>query len=206
MKITSKSTAADFWLRFSARIYRSLIFTLPKEFRRNYAEEMILVFRDCCRSAYTRRGFPGILRELLHSSFDLLFNAAKEGIARIFSSKSQSEFFVLNLFSAVSAGLVAAFADLRYESQQSPICLILISTFTLGFLRQSSFWISGLLVGLVMPAVHILAQIFQWDIKYQTNPGMPVWAFVALIPALLGATGGALTRRLLNYIRFNPTE
>ncbi len=45
----------------SARLYRLLLVAYPARFRREYAEPMVQVFRDCCREAKRQRGARGIV-------------------------------------------------------------------------------------------------------------------------------------------------
>lgn len=195
-----QSSSTDFWLLLSARLYQSLIFTLPKEFRQNYAAEMTQVFRDCCRRAYSRKGIWGVLGELITGTFDLLINSVKERLMTLFSDEKQLLIFVLTAILAIAGGLLAALADLRNDDVQAPVLLVLIFAFALGFIRPSSFWFSGLLIGLMMPVIHFLAQLKGWDIKYPTDASTPFWAFLALIPAFIGAVSGAVFRLFVNYV------
>lgn len=194
-------TDADFWLTFSARLYRSLIFFLPKEFRQNYAAEMTQVFRDCCRDAYRRSGFTGILGELASGTFDLMFNAMKERIMTPAGGDERGLLLLLITAAlAIAAGLFAAFADLRNDDVQASVLLVLIFSFALGAMRPRSFWLSALLTGLMLPTIQFVARSKGWEVKYPTDAWTPFWSFLVLIPALIGAGSGAIFRLIINYV------
>lgn len=200
-----KQSPANSWLVLSARLYKSLIFTLPKEFRQNYAPEMTRVFRDCCRDAYHRQGFSGIVGELASSVLDLIINAVKERFLTLVNDKHSLSFFLITTILAIAGGVSAAFADLHNDETSNPLLLILTFGFALGFIHRRSFWFSGSLIGLMMPTIHFLALVRGWQVDYPTDSSTPFWAFLTLIPALLSSLVGAGLRLILNYLwnRFN---
>lgn len=199
-----KQSPANLWLVLSARIYESLIFTLPKEFRQNYAPEMTWVFRNCCRDAYHCRGFYGIVGELTSSVLDLVINAVKERILILVNDKANLSFFLMTT-TAIAAGIFAALVNLRGNDTPNPLLLILTFSFALGFIHPRSFWFFGSLIGLMVPAIHFLALVRGWQVNYPTDSSTPLWAFLTLIPALLSSVVGAGFRLILNYLwnRFN---
>jgi hypothetical protein len=195
-----KRPVADFWLILSTWVFKSLIFTLPKEFRQNYTTEMTVVFRDCCREAYHRNGFPGIFSELAKSVLDLVINAAKERIFILVNNKSSLSFFLITTVLAIAGGVSAGVANLYNDETPKPLLLILGFGFALGFIHPRIFWLSGLLIGLMMPAIHFLAFVGGWHVNYPTDSMTPLWAFITLIPALLFSLIGAGSRMILKYI------
>lgn len=196
-----KHTLADFGLILSTWVFKGLIFTLPKEFRQNYANEMTLVFRDCCLDAYHRRGFLGIFSELTNSVFDLAINAVKERTLILVNDKSSLSFFLITTILAIAGGISAAVADLHNDETPKPLLLFLGFSFALGFIHPRIFWLSGLLIGLMMPTIHFLAFVRGWQVNYPTDFLTPLWAFLTLIPALLTSLVGAGFRLIMNYIR-----
>jgi hypothetical protein len=196
-----KHPIADFWLALCTNIFKSLIFTLPKEFRQNYAAEMTLVFRDCCREAYQHKGFLGIFSELTNSVLDLVINSVKERIFILVNDKSRLSFFLITTILAIAGGISAAIANLYNNETPKPLLLILGFSFALGLIQPRHFWLSGLLIGLMMPAIHFLAFVGGWHINYPTDSMTPLWAFLALIPALLFSLIGAGIRVILKYMR-----
>ena len=195
-----KQPPSDVWLILSAWVYKSLIFTLPKEFRRHYAAEMTLVFRDCCRDAYRRAGFYGLIGELSSSVLDLIVNAAKERILILISDKFDRSFFLATAVLAVTAGIFAAFTDLHNNNTETPLLLILTFGFALGFVHPRVFWLSGSLIGLMMPAIHFIALVRGWRVEYPNDSSTPLWAFLTLLPALTSSITGAGFRLILKII------
>ena len=196
-----KQSTADSWLVLSERLYKILIFTLPKEFRQNYTSEMTRVFRDCCRDAYHHQGFSGIVGELASSVFDLIINAAKERFSNLVNNKSNPSFFLITTILAVTVGAFAAFTDLHNDETPTPLLLVLTFSFALGFIHPRSFWLSGFLIGLMMPLIHFLALVRGWQVDYPTDSSTPLWAFLALIPASLSSVAGAGFRLILNRLQ-----
>jgi hypothetical protein len=196
-----KHPPAGFWLILSIWVYKSLIFALPKEFRQNYAAEMKLVFRDCCREAYTRNGVLGIFGELTNGVLDLAISAVKERIFILGNEKHSLSFFLVTTTLAIAGGASAAIANLHNDETANPLWLILGFSFALAFIHPRIFWLSGLLIGLMMPAIHFLALIRGWHVDYPTDSSTPLWAFLALIPALISSLAGAGFRLILKYIR-----
>lgn len=161
---------------------------------------MTLVFRDCCRDAYRRAGFYGIIGELSSGVLDLIVNAAKERILILIGDKVDRSFFLATAVSAVAAGLFAAFTDLRNNGTETPLLLILTFSFVLGFIHPRIFWLSGLLIGLMMPAIHFIALVRGWRVEYPNDSTTPLWAFLTLIPAVTGSIAGAGFRLILKII------
>lgn len=162
---------------------------------------MTQVFRDCCRDAYRRKGFLGVLGEFMRGTFDLIFNAMKERVMTLVNDERGLLLLLATAALAIAGGLVAAFADLRNDDVQGPALLVLIFSFALGIARPSSFWLSGLLVGLMLPTIHFIARLKGWQINYPTDSSTPFWSFLALIPAFIGGVSGAIFRLILTYVR-----
>jgi len=195
-----KEPPSDVWLNLSAWVYKSLLFTLPKEFRCNYGAEMTQVFRDCCRDAYQRAGFYGIIGELSSSVLDLIVNAVKERILILIGDKFNRSFLLATAVLAVAAGIFAAFTDLRNNGTETPLLLVLTFSFALGFIHPRVFWLSGLLIGLMMPAIHFIALVRGWRVEYPNDNSTPLWAFLTLLPALTSSITGAGFRLILKII------
>ena len=67
----------------SARLYRLLLAAYPARFRREYAEPMVQVFRDCCRAASRQRGARGIAWLWLATLRDLARTALVERVSEV---------------------------------------------------------------------------------------------------------------------------
>ncbi len=196
-----KHPLAVYWLLLVTWIFKSLTYTLPKEFRQNYASEMSLVFRDCCHEAYHHNGFLGIFSVLTNSVLDLVINVIKERIFILISDQSQLALFLVTAISAITGGVFAAIANLYNDETPKPLLILLCSGIALGFIQPRIFWLSGLLIGLMMPLIHFLAFIRGWHVNYPTDYTTPLWALLVLIPALLSSLIGAGIRTMLDYIR-----
>lgn len=162
---------------------------------------MTLVFRDCCRHAYSRAGFYGLVGELSSGILDLTVNAFKERISVLVSDNFSRWFFLATTVSAAAAGVFIAFADLRNTATETPLLLVLVFGFALGFIHPRIFWLSGSLIGLMMPAIHFVALVRGWRVEYPSDSSTPLWAFLTLIPALLSSLVGAGSRLTLKVIR-----
>jgi hypothetical protein len=55
-------SSASSVLEVSRRVYESSLALYPGEFRREYGTEMVEVFDEQVSDAYSRNGFPGLLR------------------------------------------------------------------------------------------------------------------------------------------------
>ncbi|HXV86791.1 MAG TPA: ABC transporter permease, partial [Gemmatimonadales bacterium] len=68
-------------VRWSAGIYRRLLFLYPQEFRHRYQTEMLRLFREQCLAQGVRRGVSGLALHWLGALRDLLINAGAERLA-----------------------------------------------------------------------------------------------------------------------------
>ncbi len=62
----------------SDRVYRALVRVYPRRFRRQYRDDMALVFRDSCREAYRHEGVRGLIPLWGRALVDLSINVPKE--------------------------------------------------------------------------------------------------------------------------------
>jgi hypothetical protein len=69
---------APLWVERSVRIYRTLLRAYPAVFRKQYEEEMTLVFRELTTNAWQHRGPFGVLLMWLYVIGDLVWSASKE--------------------------------------------------------------------------------------------------------------------------------
>ncbi len=67
----------------SVCLYRLLLVAYPRRFRREYAESMVQVFRDCCREAERQRGARGIVWLWLATLGDLARTAFVERVSEV---------------------------------------------------------------------------------------------------------------------------
>lgn len=62
----------------SHRLYALLLAAYPAEFRREYGQQMLQLFRDCYQREVRRNGFSGIIRVWAHTLSDLARTAPRE--------------------------------------------------------------------------------------------------------------------------------
>lgn len=65
-------------LQWSQHLYRWLLHLYPNKFREGYGEEMLIVFNDCCQTAYRQAGLKGISRVWLFTLTDFARNVPAE--------------------------------------------------------------------------------------------------------------------------------
>jgi hypothetical protein len=181
-------------IHWSCGCYRLLLYAYPAGFRTTFGSEMLQVFESQMRHCAVQAGKGSALRLWGATLFDLVVSAGRE---RIFAMR-MDRFTLLMAVLAIVLGWIAGRADLRNDDVQGPVLLILIFGFLLGVLRPKTAWLSGALVGLMIPTIHFIAQARKWPVNFPTNSSTPYWAFLALIPALAGAFAGSFTRRALH--------
>ena len=67
----------------SVRVYQRLVKFYPKTFRKEYGDELVLLFRDLAAQAWRRRGRFGLLAVWLHVLADLARTVPREHLAAI---------------------------------------------------------------------------------------------------------------------------
>src|ERR1700694_19023 len=67
----------------SVRVYQWLLYIGPAEFRSEYGQSMIQVFRQCCRDAYQHQGARGVLRLWLPVFSDQLIGLLAERLSTL---------------------------------------------------------------------------------------------------------------------------
>jgi hypothetical protein len=97
---------------------------------------------------------------------------------------------------ALAGGIFAWWVDSRNDESQAAVLVILMVTFLLGFLLPARAWLWALITGACLPIGYLLARTVGY---LPASPVEPGWyaSFIALIPAFIGAYGGALARLLL---------
>ena len=170
-----KKHSDNFWTAYPIGFYRIALLVLPQPFRREYAGEMELVFRDCCIEAYKSKGWPGALVETVRGMFDLLINAVKESSDRFFSDAGRQYAFLGVSSLAVCGGVFIA-NSIGSDGAPHPNFLACLFGFTLGCSRPKGFLLTGLIIGAMNPFVDL-----------------------GLFAAVAGSVSGALFRRGLEY-------
>jgi hypothetical protein len=116
-----------------------------------------------------------------------LLAAVLPAIAVVLWFRPRSWLSLLGLF----WGMLTAYIDLQSHQAQLPALMLLAGGFFLGFARPTGLWRWALLVGAWVPALALV----RWALAAAAGdfPFYPGGSFLALVPALVGAAGGALT-------------
>ena len=71
------------------------------------------------------------------------------------------------------------------------VLILLVCAFPFGFAQPRRVWPYALIVGLGVPAAHLIGLLFGYRPPYPVEPNV-LATFLALIPAFIGAYSGAL--------------
>src|SRR5438105_13546275 len=88
---------------------------------------------------------------------------------------------------ALALGLAVGAVDLSARAAQGPVLLIMVAAFAVTLPGRAPMWLAGVGAGLGIPLAHAF--------------GSGAWSggtLVAIVPALIGAAGGAWAGRLLD--------
>jgi len=96
---------------------------------------------------------------------------------------------------AVFWGLLTAFIDLLAREPQLPALMLLSSCLFLGFAQPSHAWRWALVVAGWIPAAAFVQSVM--GMAALEPPGHPLSSFLAFVPALIGAYGGAFAARVV---------
>lgn len=183
------------------RLYGWLLYACPRAFRTRFGPEMRQVLRDVCRDAWRARGAPGLLREGGRACLDLLSVAAKERGHMVGQWLGRSWDTCVFVFLALTLGLLAGWLDVRNTEVQVAAGGLFVFGFVLGALRPARAWLWALLLGLCMPLSLAVARWRQVDAAWPIGWRNVAESALAVVPALLGAYGGALGRWIFNRSR-----
>lgn len=189
--------------RFSVRVacglYRLLLRAYPREFRDHYSHEMLTVFRDRCRDAVRSGNLAAVCG---HAFKDWLITCTREQLAtRAGTYRQMFESLAILRIAAVAAGLFAAWVDFHNDEPQTPMLVIVIGSFILGAIRPRQAWLWGLIIGLCMPAAHLIGPrlgMHPIDAGSSASSSGALSLAVLVIPAIICAYLGAGFRKLIS--------
>jgi hypothetical protein len=72
-------------VEYAERIYSTLLWLYPVQFRRHFGTEMKRVFRECCHDQLRMDGLSGCLALWLHMLKDLVVSASNERVRELIS-------------------------------------------------------------------------------------------------------------------------
>jgi hypothetical protein len=89
----------------SVRVYRRMISTYPHNFRSEYSQPMLQVFRDSCRQAHLEEGSAGLLAVWMRTGLDYLKTMIDE-YAKGGTNMTREKFIKLSGWALMLAGIV----------------------------------------------------------------------------------------------------
>lgn len=96
----------------------------------------------------------------------------------------------------VSVGLLVALADLGNVDLLFAGTWLLLMGFVVGWWWPQQWWLSGLLMGGILPLVQLWASLVQFPMPYMPDP---LQGLLLLVPALLMAGFGAIVHQKTPY-------
>jgi len=180
-------------ISLSVFLYRCLLRLGPANFRREYGQQMMQVFRQCCRDAYQRRGPLGVFLLWLPTFSDLVTGMLAERLASMLHAENQS--------SALISG-DALSERIRYmlRTQRRSIIIVLIAyvvfgipwLFYMGLADPSTQWDA---VVRFHPELEVIYKIMQYAGEFAflmlVIGGLPI-VFVAFKQALASKRRGVI--------------
>ena len=103
------------------------------------------------------------------------------------------QFDVLCIALAVIGGFLAGAVDFNNDEPQAAVIVIMAFTGLLGLIQPRKAWRWGLIVGLGVPIVYLIATALSYHSKSAGEPGWYA-SLIALIPAFISAYCGVLLR------------
>ena len=105
----------------------------------------------------------------------------------------------LCVISALVFAVTIGWVDLHSAEVQWSVLFLLLFSCLLGLASPGAAWLWAAIVGLSVPAAHLLARLT--GISPIVPPTHFGWTFLALIPAYVGASTGAIVRVLWNSVQ-----
>jgi len=97
---------------------------------------------------------------------------------------------------ALAGGIVIGAIDFNATEPQPAALLVLILAGLLGFAQPRNAWRWAVLATLGLPLAYVSLRQLGWQSRDPVSPGEYA-TLIALIPALVGAYGGVLLRRVI---------
>lgn len=196
--MSASTRALPRMVRISVWLYRCLLVAYPQPFRRKYGEQMVQVFRDCCREATATNGNVGLLRYWLIAFGDLIVSA--------FAERRREELHMARMFwirlgslAAIIGGSIAAvFAAL---SLTTAVAQLLDENSALGILLFPTHIVSWGTPALTL--LYVLALI-GLQVRGADRTGLIGWISVTV--AILGMVISGLGNGLISAIMYSQAD
>ena len=112
-----------------------------------------------------------------------------------------------HLAACVALAAVVVVADLLVEPVVPVLVALILASAVAGFLRPDGIIAGGLIVGLAIPVVHLVAALAGIAVATPAEPGGPAGAMslvFLVVPALFAAVVGGYARKTLDEERRRP--
>jgi hypothetical protein len=178
---------ANFIEKFALKIYHVLLQAYPADFRRSYGPLMLQHFSDCYSLASQKRSYAAFLGFWMDTLADLVLSALLERLDKMRTRRWWFWGLVVLL------GLVTGAIDYTASEVQATLLVLLPIAFCCGFAAPRLAWRCAVLLGLAIPAVHVIGHAFNIHPPYHDYV---IASLLALIPAFLAAYSGVGLRWL----------
>jgi hypothetical protein len=111
--------------------------------------------------------------------------------------EGQSGHDTLHYVLAILFGVLAGWADIKVGDLLFTAMIVLAACIVLGFLRPSRPWRWVLIIGVMIPVIEWLAYYF---LSQKPERAQIYESFLAFMPGIAGAYGGALGRGVVNNL------
>lgn len=188
----------------SDRLYRLLLRLYPAAFYAEFAVPMAQLFHDQLRDA-SRGGALALWIFWLRTLADLLVTVVREHLERNDIMRR-----TVLMAAALLVGLGIGWIDIHNDEIWAGLLLLLSATFLFGFVEPRTAWRSGLLIGLGLPLMHLLAVPLNivapcapGDVCPTPSLGGALKMLLVLVPALVGSYVGVGIQALSELDRRN---
>jgi hypothetical protein len=176
-----------FSIKFALEIYQLLLRAYPADFRRNYGPLMLQHFTDCYSLARQKPDYAAFSGFWLATLADLVHSALLERLDEM--RMKRWRFWGL----VVLLGLVTGAIDYTASEVQATLLVLLPIAFCCGFAAERPAWRCAVLLGLAIPAAHLMGHAINIRPPYHDHV---IASLLALIPAFLATYSGAGLRWL----------
>jgi hypothetical protein len=188
---------------WSCRLFAALTRAYTPAFCKDYGAEMVRLFGDCCLAAHRDDGNWGLLAVWGQALVDLLCNAPADRAQELLRDHCARRLLCTLGPVALFLGCLVCWTEVHNDKVDASAGQLLLFTALLGFAQPRLAFLWALSLGAFVPATHALARLSGWQLPYPTNGWTPLFALLALVPAVGGAYAGAWGRWVLDRVRPN---
>lgn len=143
-------TSNSFTVAFSVSVYRFLLAAYPKEFRQEYGEDMLQVFRDCGLRAYRQDRVYGVFRLWAVTLLDLAISVIEEHLQKETKLMNKNTLIRLSGLALVLAGIGFFSIFLGWYLSENYPLMHIDKTFYMDFAYVYGLMISPFLLSIGM--------------------------------------------------------